>query len=374
MKRQHNIMRSMILLLLLAAVFITYSCIKKNRASDDGQSFNTANSQENQQLLTEAQKFFKVLPDTVSDPKNIVTPAKVDLGKMLFYDTRLSKSNTISCNSCHNISTYGVDNNFNSLGHHWTFGGRNSPTVMNSALNVAEFWDGRASDVEDQAKGPILNPVEMGMPDKAIAVDRVSSIPEYVARFKEVFPEGHNDITINNIADAIGAFERTLMTPSKFDRFLNGDVEALTTREKKGLKTFMDAGCTTCHNGAAVGGGMFQKFGLVNGPYWKYTKSDHQDKGRYAITKNKNDMYVFKVPILRNINRTYPYFHDGSVWDLRTAVDIMGETQIGQKLTAEETDDIVAFLKSLTGEIPEYALKLPVLPPSSLDTPRPMAD
>lgn len=360
---------------LLLSVFIILSCSNKSEQQSNvtGKTTDTSTKQPSS-LMKQAQNIFAVLPDTIKSSMNKVTPEKVALGKMLYYDTRLSVSNNISCNSCHNMSTYGVDNNFNSLGHGWKLGGRNSPTVLNSALDIAEFWDGRATSVEDQAKGPILNPVEMGMPSQTIAVDRISTIPEYVDLFKKSFPEGNNDVTINNIADAIGAFERTLATPSRFDNYLKGDEQALTEQEKRGLKTFMDVGCSTCHAGAAVGGQMYQKFGLVNGPYWKYTNSDHQDEGRFKITNKASDKYVFKVPLLRNIEHTYPYFHDGSVWNLNKAVDIMGETQLGRKLTPAETNDIVAFLKSLTGTIPSDALQLPILPPSSPRTPKPQLD
>jgi len=373
-KRNTVLFASVLGVLLLT--FTIYSCTQKkgNQAESVQKTAMIESSSGDEQLLTDARKVFSTLPDTIQNPNNKVTPQKVALGKMLYYDTRLSKSNTISCNSCHNMASYGVDNNFNSLGHGWKLGGRNSPTVLNSALDIAEFWDGRAKDVEDQAKGPILNPVEMGMPGQSVAIERISTIPEYIELFKKSFPEGDNKVTYDNIANAIGAFERTLTTPSRFDKFLNGDTNALTAQEKTGLKMFMDVGCSKCHTGAAIGGQMYQKFGLVNGPYWKYTNSDHQDEGRYKITNQQSDKYVFKVPILRNIAHTYPYFHDGSVWDLSKAVDIMGETQLGRKLTESETNDIIAFLKSLTGTIPEDALKLPILPPSTSQTPKPHID
>ncbi len=322
------------------------------------------------QLMNEARKLFKPLPEVAENPENPLNEYKVKLGKMLYYDPRLSKSGFISCNSCHNIATYGVDNLPTSIGHKWSIGPRNAPTVLNAALHVAQFWDGRAKDVEEQAQGPILNPKEMAIPHKDFAVKRIASIPEYVELFKKAFPGEKNPVNYVNIAKAIAAFERTLMTPSRFDKFLKGDLNALTPKEKKGLRLFIGVGCATCHNGVTVGGQTFQKFGIYE-PFWKYTGSKNPDKGRYNVTKKESDMYVFKVPSLRNVARTYPYFHDGSVWDLRKAVRIMAKVQLNKELTDEQIDYIVAFLRSLTGEIPKEALELPVLPPSTDETPKP---
>ncbi len=322
------------------------------------------------QLMNEARKLFKPLPKVAENPENPLNEYKVKLGKMLYYDPRLSKSGFISCNSCHNIATYGVDNLPTSIGHKWSIGPRNAPTVLNAALHVAQFWDGRAKDVEEQAQGPILNPKEMAIPHKDFAVKRIASIPEYVELFKKAFPGEKNPVNYVNIAKAIAAFERTLMTPSRFDKFLKGDLNALTKKEKKGLRMFIGVGCATCHNGVTVGGQAFQKFGIYE-PFWKYTGSKNPDKGRYNVTRKESDMYVFKVPSLRNVARTYPYFHDGSVWDLREAVRIMAKVQLNKELTDEQIDYIVAFLNSLTGEIPKEALELPVLPPSTDKTPKP---
>lgn len=322
-------------------------------------------------LLASAKTHFAVIPSEVPNPNNEITPEKVALGKALFFDTRLSKSNTISCNSCHNIATYGVDNNPRSMGHGWKLGGRNAPTVLNSALQIAQFWDGRAKDVEEQAKGPIMNPVEMAMGSQTLAIERISTIKSYVDQFKEIYPNQKNPVTYDNIANVIGVFERTLTTPSRFDQYLEGDATALTASEKKGLNEFINVGCTACHNGANIGGGMYQKFGLVNGPYWTYTNSVVHDLGRYDVTNKEEDKSVFKVPTLRNIIHTYPYFHDGSIWDLKQAVHIMGQTQLGKNLTDTQINEIVDFLNSLTGEVPQNALKLPLLPPSGPDTPKP---
>lgn len=359
----------------IALTFFTLSCSQQSSKTEGARESSPARlSGSDQQLATQAKATLQVLPESAPNPDNPLTPSKVKLGKQLYYDTRLSRSNTISCNSCHNLATYGVDNNTTSMGHGWRLGPRNAPTVLNAALHTTQFWDGRARDVEEQAQGPIMNPIEMGGPDSQghkLAVQRISSIDEYVQEFKQAFPPDSNEVTLTNIADAIGAFERTLLTPSPFDQFLQGHGEALTPQQKKGLKTFLDVGCNSCHNGPAIGGGMYQKFGLVKGPYWQYTGSDHQDAGRYDVTGNESDKYFFKVPSLRNIVHTYPYFHDGSVWDLTEAVKIMGETQLGKDLGEEQVDDIVAFLHGLTGKVPTDARTLPLLPPSNPNTPKP---
>ena len=288
--------------------------------------------------------------------------AKTDLGKKLFFEPRLSKSEWITCNSCHNLSTGGTDNLPTSIGHKWTLGPINSPTVLNSKFNLAQFWDGRAKDLKEQAKGPIANPMEMAS-NYQLAVDVLQSIPEYVGWFKDVYGEGK--ITIDNVADAIAAFEETLTTPnSRFDSWLNGYDEKITAEEKAGYYLFKEKGCIGCHNGFGVGGNSFEKFGIAK-PYDK----DTQTLGRYNVTKDENDKYVFKVPLLRNIELTAPYFHDASTWSLSEAVNVMAEYQLGIKLTENETSRIVAFLKTLTGDQPE--LIYPILPPSSANTPQP---
>ncbi|WP_457621634.1 cytochrome-c peroxidase [Persephonella sp.] len=319
-------------------------------------------------LLEKARELFEPLPAEIPAPKtNPTTPEKVELGKKLYYDPRLSLSGVISCNTCHNLATFGVDGVETALGHKFLTGGRNSPTVLNAGFHIAQFWDGRAKTLEDQAKGPILAHVEMAMPNPDFVVLKLKTIPGYVEEFKKVFKNDPDPLTYDNIAKAIAAFERTLVTPSRFDKFLRGDTNALTEKEKEGLRLFIDKGCASCHNGVAVGGGMFAKFGVVK-PYAT------ADLGRYKVTKKEEDKYVFKVPSLRNITQTYPYFHDGAVWDIGEAVRIMAETQLGIKLTHEEIEKIVAFLDSLTGEIPESARTVPVLPPSSKDTPKPKVD
>ncbi|MBW7957050.1 MAG: cytochrome-c peroxidase [Deltaproteobacteria bacterium] len=311
--------------------------------------------------------FKPITEQVVQSKENAVTPDKVKLGKMLYYDPRLSKSGLLSCNTCHNIAMYGVSALPTDIGHKWAIGPINGPTVMNSAYNLSQFWDGRAKDLEEQAKGPILNPAEMGMPSEAAVVERIGSITEYRDMFTKSFPG--EKLTYNNIAKAIAAFERTLQTPSRFDRFLTGDANALTDQEKNGLKLFVENGCAACHNGVAIGGNSFQKMGVVK-PY----KTDNKARGKFDLTKKKEDMNVFKVPTLRNVERTYPYFHDGMVWELENAVKIMGDVQTGKKLNDTEASDIAAFLRSLTGTIPAEALQVPVLPASEKGTPRPSAD
>ena len=311
-------------------------------------------------VRTQALAIFQPLKAPAPGPR-----AKVELGRKLFHEPRLSKSGAISCNSCHNLATYGVDGRQTSLGHHFQVGNRNAPTVLNARYHVAQFWDGRAKDLAAQAKGPILNPGEMAIADEAAAVNQIQSIPGYHPEFEAAFPGDKSPITYDHIAEAIATFEDTLVTPAPFDRFLEGEDRALSARQIKGLQTFMGKGCIACHSGLAVGGSMYMKFGVVK-PY------DHQaDPGRFKVTGNEADRYVFKVPSLRNIARTAPYFHDGKVWDLKEAIHIMGETQLGQNLSKQETTEIAAFLESLTGPVPGSARQLPPLPASGPDTAHP---
>jgi len=302
-------------------------------------------------LQVNASNIFGTLPLVAENPENPITDEKVKLGKVLYFDTRLSKDNTISCNSCHNLSTYGVDNLSFSIGNDKNLGGRNSPTVLNAALHFAQFWDGRAKDVEEQAGGPILNPVEMAVPNKDFLINRLLKVKEYQELFAKAFPEDKKPITYLNVQKAIGAFERKLITPGKFDDFLKGNKTALSDQEKDGLNVFISTGCVACHMGNVLGGKMFQKFG-VYGNYWELTKSTKIDNGRFDITKNEADRYMFKVPSLRNISKTAPYFHDGSVSNLKDAVTMMAQLELNKKLSDKEVNDLVAFLGSLTGEIP----------------------
>lgn len=295
-------------------------------------------------------------------PATVTDPAKVELGKKLYFDPRLSKSGFISCNSCHNLSMGGTDNLKTSIGDKWQQGPINAPTVLNSSLAVAQFWDGRAANLQEQAGGPIANPGEMGF-THALAVDVLQSIPGYVSEFKTVY--GSARIDIEKITDAIAAFEETLVTPnSPFDKWLLGDDKALTKDELAGYKLFKDSGCVACHNGPAAGGTSFQKMGVVE-PY----KSTSDTEGRAAVTGKDEDRFNFKVPTLRNVELTYPYFHDGQAATLEEAVDIMGRLQLGKKYSDKEVGQIVAFLKTLTGDQPRFVM--PLLPPSTNDTPRP---
>jgi cytochrome c peroxidase len=283
---------------------------------------------------------------------------KVNLGYHLYYDTRLSKKGTISCNSCHNLSTFGVDKEATSPGDDGIRGDRNSPTVINASMHFKQFWDGRAETIEEQAGMPVLNPVEMNIPDKAFLVSRLSDVDLYKDLFAKAYPGSANPINYDNIQNAIGAFERTLVTPSRFDDYLKGNKEALTLAEKKGMMSFITTGCTQCHTGPLLGGNIFQKFG-VHEDYWKYTKSQKVDEGLFAISKNENEKYMFKVPSMRNIEHTGPYFHDGSVTSLEESVKIMAKVQLNYNISDAEVNNIVAFLKALSADVPESVKKAP---------------
>lgn len=305
--------------------------------------------------------FAKEPIDPIPPVKNI-NLAQVELGKKLFFDPRLSKSGFISCNSCHNLGMGGTDNLKTSIGHKWHQGPINSPTVLNSSMNIAQFWDGRAEDLKAQAGGPIANPGEMAS-SHTLAVDVLESIPEYVIEFKQTFGKDH--INIDQVTEAIAEFEKTLVTPnSRFDQWLLGNKDALTSKELAGYKLFKDSGCVACHYGPAVGGLSFQIMGVVE-PY--ETKSSAE--GLSAVTGKDADRFKFKVPTLRNVELTYPYFHDGEAETLTEAVDVMGRLQLGKKFSSAENANIVAFLKTLTGDQPSFLL--PVLPPSTDKTPRP---
>ena len=301
-------------------------------------------------------------PITPIRPAQEINLAQAELGKKLYFDPRLSKSGFISCNSCHNLSMGGTDNLKTSIGDRWQQGPINAPTVLNSSLNVAQFWDGRAADLKAQAGGPIANPGEMAF-THTLAVDLLKSIPGYVREFKLVF--GSDDIDIDKITDAIAEFEKTLVTPnSPFDKWLLGDADAISPDALAGYELFKTSGCTACHNGSAAGGNTFQKMGIVE-PY----QSTSPAEGLVAVTGKDADRFKFKVPTLRNVELTYPYFHDGEAETLTEAVDIMGRLQLGKKFTDQENAQIVAFLKSMTGDQPSF--QLPILPPSSEKTPLP---
>ena len=308
---------------------------------------------------------FAPLPKEAPNPANPLNPDKIALGRQLYFDKRLSKNHDVACATCHDLSKWGVDGKPVSTGHRGQKGTRNAPTVYNAALHIAQFWDGRAKDVEEQAKGPILNPVEMAMPNEERVVATVKSIPQYVELFRKAFPGEKDPVTYDNIAKAIGAFERTLLLRSRWDAFLEGDDKALSPAEKAGLATFVQTGCTTCHNGALVGGKAFQKLGLVK-PW-----PDRRDRGRYEVTKKPEDDMVFKVPSLRNVAKTGPYFHDGRVATLKEAIRLMARHQLGKELTDEQVDSIETFLQALTAELPKDVIAQPPLPPSTPATPKP---
>ncbi len=317
------------------------------------------------EVLERAKPVFGTLPKQADNPNNPLTEEKIALGRMLYYDKRLSKNHDVSCDSCHPLAQYGADARKNSEGHKKQVGERNSPTVYNAAFHFTQFWDGRAADVEEQAKGPILNPVEMAMPDAEHVLAVLRTIPGYEAAFRAAFPGEKQPIDIDNLAKAIAAFERKLVTPAPFDAFLAGNVNALSASALRGLQAFMNIGCIQCHTGSLLGGNMFQKLGTVK-PY------ETHDTGRFKVTNSDADKFVFKVPSLRNVARTGPYFHDGSVATLDEAVQIMAEHQTAKgKLGADELAAILAFFDSLTGEIPKDYIAQPELPPGGPKTPKP---
>ena len=307
---------------------------------------------------------FKPLPTEALAGDNELTEAKINLGRMLYYETRISKGGKMSCNSCHMLDKFGQDNLPFSPGHEGKLGGRSSPSTYNAAIHVAQFWDGRAPSVEEQAKGPVLNPVEMGAPSADFVVEVLKSIPGYVEAFKAAFPGEADAVNYNNFGKAVGAFERKLVTPGRWDTYLKGQKDALTAEESKGFETFAKAGCVTCHNGPAIGGAMYQKLGLAKA--WP----ELADLGRFEATKQEADKHFFKVPSLRNITETGPYLHNGSVKTLEEMVNKMAEHQLGKTLTAEENASIVTFLKSLKGDLPKEYIAQPKLPASGPNTPK----
>jgi cytochrome c peroxidase len=314
------------------------------------------------------------LPKVAPAPKdNPTTPAKVALGMQLFFDTRLSKDGSLSCNSCHNVMNGGDDSRPNSVGINGQHGGRSAPTVWNAAFLSAQFWDGRAATLEDQAKGPLTNPIEMGMPNHEVVIERVKQIPGYVVQFDKIF--GKNSVNIDNLAKAIAAFERTLITPnSPYDKFVSGQKSALSKEQARGLQLVQEAGCTSCHSGAnfagpdlPVGTGHFQKFPVMAQSEYVAKYDLAKDLGRFEVTKADADKNMFRVPTWRNIAVTAPYFHNGSVATLDEAVRVMASTQLGKTLPDQDVKDIVAFLNALTGPFPKLALpELPKTPGKTL--------
>ena len=329
-------------------------------------------------LRDQAKKLFEPIPQTApATPNDPATPEKLALGKMLFFEPRLSDTHGISCAICHNISIGGVDGGELSGDRNVKLAGREVQTVLNAVFNKSQYWDGRASDLKDQVVnsvmanpkallksrgGPMaINPVELTA-SKQHAIDQLQSMPAYVNAFKKAFPDQADPLVYENIGRAIALFEATLITPdAPFDRWLVGNDAALSDEEKAGVKLFIDKGCASCHNGINLGGGAYAKFGVVAQPAVEHLPAD--DQGRFGVTKDIADRYVFKIPGLRNVELTAPYFHNGSTYDLSKAVSVMGSSQLGVALSNEETTKIVAFLKSLTGRQPEVTL--PILPPRS---------
>jgi cytochrome c peroxidase len=294
-------------------------------------------------LRAEATLMFEPLPDRMPGSEND-TEARIALGKKLYFDTILSENRSQSCNTCHRLdeNRAGVDNEPTSKGAFDKRGDRNSPTTLNAGFHLAQFWDGRAADLKEQAKGPVLNPVEMAMPAETVVVERLRADADYPALFAQAFPEATEPVNYDNMAEAIAAFERTLITRDRFDDYLKGDDHALSSLEKRGLRTVLDMGCTSCHNGPALGANSYHKSGLVN-PY-----EFARDLGRYTVSNEEDDKFKFKVPTWRNVALTHPYFHDGKVPTLEEAIQRMGHMQVGLELTPEQISQVVAFLKSLS--------------------------
>ncbi|MFI0377537.1 MAG: cytochrome-c peroxidase [Candidatus Thiodiazotropha sp.] len=304
-----------------------------------------AQADKTDRLIRKANRYFEALPQTMPGSEND-TPARIELGKQLYFDTRLSINDTQSCASCHPIGDGrgGMDNLPTSPGAHGEFGDRNTPTVLNAGWQSSQFWDGRAADLTDQARQPILNPIEMGMPDEESVVKKLGAIPAYVEAFAEAFPDDAPPLSYANLAVAIAAFERTLRSESRFDDFMRGDKAALTTREQSGLAYFVRHNCVRCHDGPMLGGTLIEKLGVY--------KDFHnvKDKGRYRVTGDEADEMMFKVASLRNVAITGPWFHDGSGKTLEDVIRIMGSIQLDIELKEGEVADIAAFLASLTGK------------------------
>ncbi len=324
---------------------------------------SSAGRSADERLVDRARKVFQPLPERVPSPENPLTPEKVALGRLLFFEPRVSVDGTVSCSRCHQPGLYSTDALPRPIGALHRANPRNAPVIFNAALQIAEHWRGDRESVEDQATQALVGPASFGNPSYEAAMARLAAIPGYRELFARAFPGPTDPVTPENWGKAIGAYERTLVTPSPFDRYLEGDEGALTAEAQAGLRAFMQLGCAGCHNGAGVGGGMFQKFGLVE-DYWKETGSPTPDKGRFDVTHADADLYVFKVPILRNVARTPPYFHDGSVATLPEAVRIMAKVQLGQTLTDGQVRELVAFLDSLTGPLPESFATAVALPPA----------
>ena len=320
-------------------------------------------------LLKHAQELFGPLPKNMATPEFPMTRERAHLGRLLFFDPRLSVDANVSCATCHQPSLYGTDALPKSIGVRQRVLPRNAPTVLNTALHFVNNWRGDRENVEDQVVRALTAPGSSGQPNEQAVINQLERITDYAPLFAAAFPGDPHPMTVKNIGKAIGSYERTLVTPSPFDHYLAGNMNALSATARAGLEKFIDTGCTACHNGAGVGGGMYQKFGVVE-DYWVATGSQTIDNGRAEVTKSPPDLYVFKVPSLRNVAMTAPYFHDGSVATLPEAVSVMARVQLGAKLSDVDTRNIIAFLESLTGELPADFATVPILPPAVVAAPK----
>ena len=376
-------MKKPLLLVVLVAAFTTVVGCKQDEKKAENSAPTTKEEvvvadvmkESNDPLVIKARENFEPIPLNVKEgfkqlKNNTPTDEKYELGKMLYFEPRISKSQLISCNTCHNLANGGDDYQETSIGHGWEKGPRNAPTVLNAVYNAAQFWDGRGADLKDQAKGPIQASVEMAATPEYV-IEVLKSMPDYVKLFKTAFPGENDPVTFDNVANAIEVFEATLLTPnSRFDQFLRGDVAALNESEKRGLDAYIEKGCTACHAGINLTNEGYFEFQVSGTPNEKLLAGDKGRGGLKIEEATEENQFAFKAPTLRNIEYTAPYFHSGLVWDLREAVAVMSSAQLGIELTEQEIDDIVAFLKSTTGEMPK--IEYPILPPSTNDTPKPV--
>ncbi len=319
------------------------------------------------QALSAAKSTFGALPPSMPSAENPITPEKVALGRVLYFEPRISVDGTVSCSRCHLIGLYATDGLPKAIGNNSKLNPRNAPTVLNAAAQIAEHWIGNRKSVEDQAMQALVGPPSFGMPSYEAAVMAIKAIPGYAPLFAAAFPQEAEPISAANFGKAVGSFERTLVTPGPLDDFIGGDASAMTVKQQQGMMTFIEQGCAGCHSGPYLGGQLYVKFGLVV-PYWQLTGSKIIDEGRFAVTHQPADKYAFKVPVLRNVAMTPPYFHDGSVPLLADVVRIMARAQMGKELTGVQVDQILSFLTALTGRIPAAVAEAPTLPPTqSLD-------
>ena len=342
-------MRWTLAIVLLLSWVLLVTCFEKLGAEDDTS------------LLKQAQALFKPLPEALTISAAATSAARVELGRKLFFDPRWTLEGNVSCATCHQPALYGTDALAKSIGVQHRRHRRNAPTVLNAGLNFIQHWSGDRRDLEDQVEQALVGALSSGHVDQAAAISRIEAIEGYAPLFQAVFPSEPRPITSANIGKAVAAYERTLLTPAPFDSYLRGDARAISPIARSGFRRFLERGCASCHNGIGVGGQMFQKFG-VQEEYWKATASPEVDKGRFEVTKDPADLYVFKVPSLRNVDMTPPYFHDGSVATLDGAVRVMGRVQLGVSLPDTEIAEIVAFLRTLTGPLPAAFATAPALP------------